>query len=100
MPRQATGQVLERTTSRRGRVFALRFPAYGERRYVTLGTAAEGWSRKAAEAELDRVLAAVKLGIWRAPREKEEAGTDQAPAAPTFHEFAPEWFAARRGELS
>ena len=38
MPRKATGQVIERD-GKRGRTYALRFRAYGERRFLTLGTA-------------------------------------------------------------
>src|SRR3954447_25654991 len=88
MPRELSGQVVERTTSR-GRVFALRFRAYGRRQYVTLGTSAEGWDRRAAETELQNVLADVRRGLWRPP--------DRQPVPPhpsedpTFHEFASEW---------
>jgi hypothetical protein len=47
MARRSTGQVVERKRSR-GTVYALRFIAGGERQYVTLGTAEEGWSRRRA----------------------------------------------------
>src|SRR5690348_2104864 len=96
MARQATGQVLERKTSR-GLVFALRFRAYGERRYVTLGTVEDGWTRARADEELERVLAGVKLGTWEPPRTAPEPSP--AATAPTFHEFASEWLADRRPEL-
>ena len=33
----------------RGRVYALRFRAYGKRRYLTLGTSDEGCTRQRAE---------------------------------------------------
>src|SRR5437762_1547602 len=56
MPRKPTGQVIERDT-REGRMFALRFRAYGERQYLRLGLAADGWSRERAERELRHVLA-------------------------------------------
>jgi hypothetical protein len=36
MSRKSAGQVLERSGSR-GKVYALRFQAYGQRRYLTLG---------------------------------------------------------------
>ncbi len=88
MARQATGQVVvrERKTSR---VYALRFRAYGDRQYVTLGADAEGWSQRRAETELENVLADVRRGIWR-PAQSEPA---PAPAEdPTFHEFASEWY--------
>src|SRR5687768_17303069 len=59
MPRKPTGEVLER---RRGAtvIYALRFRAYGQRRYLTLGTKAEGWTRARAEEELQNVLADVR----------------------------------------
>jgi hypothetical protein len=65
--RPATGQVLERR-GKRGKVYALRFRAYGRREYVTLGATEDGWTLKAAEEELERTLAAVKLGVWQPPK--------------------------------
>ncbi len=93
MPRKATGQVIEPSD---GRAWAIRFRAYGKRRYVALGTAEEGWNRKRAEAELRHVLADVERGIWR-PYEPAQA--PQVPEAPTFHEFASEWLENREPEL-
>jgi integrase len=77
-------------------VYALRFRAYGRRRYLTLGTAADGWSRARAEDELANVLADVRRGIWRAPDPPPRV--DEPRPEPTFHEFASEWFAARETE--
>src|SRR5918997_3039203 len=94
MAKRATGEVIERERMS-GRVFALRFRAYGRRHFVTLGSAADGWTRWKAEAELRHVLADVERGLW-AP---DAAHAAEAPAAPTFHEFASEWLEARRGEL-
>lgn len=96
MARRLTGQVLA-LDRKSGRVYALRFRAYGKRRYVTLGTRAEGWSRQRAEEELSNVLADVRRGIWkpspaRSVREPQEE--------PTFHEFASEWLEARRHEFA
>ena len=87
MSEKGTGQVLE-LDRKGGRTFALRFRAYGKRRYVTLGTAGEGWSRRKAEDELANVLADVRRGIWT-PDELHEA-KEPAPE-PSFHEFASEW---------
>jgi len=96
MSRASTGQVLERK-GKRGTVFALRFRAYGGRRYVTLGRAQDGWDRRRAEEELANVLADVRRGIWR-------PDTPDAPpeprTAPTFHEFASEWLERKRPELA
>jgi integrase len=95
MARRATGRVVEDT---RGAytVYALRFPAYGKRRYVTLGSAADGWTRERAEAELRHVMADVERGIWRppAPAPVVELREDE-----TFHEFASRWWQAKRREL-
>ena len=88
MPRPAAGQVVVRKR-RRSTTFAIRFRAYGEREYMTLGTAAEGWTRAKAETELQNVLADVRRGIWQAPAPSVVEAPRQMP---TFHEFASEWF--------
>jgi integrase len=86
MARKATGTVVE---PKDGRAWAIRFRAYGKRRYLTLGPAEDGWTRERAEAELRHVLADVERGIWR-PHEPEAV---EAPReVPTFHEFAGEWY--------
>jgi integrase len=93
--RTATGQVIERP-AKLGTTYALRFRAYGQRRYVTLGGSWEGWTRRQAHIELENVLADVRRGIWR----PDVPDTIDAPEViPTFHEFASEWFAAKRLEL-
>jgi integrase len=76
-------------------VYALRFRAYGERRYVTLGAAFDGWDLRRAEAELANVLADVRRGIWR-PSQPE--AVIEPKEEPTFHEFASEWVEARKHE--
>ena len=55
MARQA-GEVLERCW-KRGRGYALRFHAYGERRYLSLGFEGDGWTRHRAEEELQNLMA-------------------------------------------
>jgi len=88
MSRPTTGQVLELKRAR-GRVFALRFRAGGERQYQTLDVT----TRAEAEAELANVLADVRRGIWRPPA---PAPVVELPAEePTFHVFASEWFGQR-----
>jgi len=94
MPRKPSGQVIERRTAT-GVTYALRFRAYGERRYITLGTNDDGWSRQRAERELAHVLADVDRGIWKAT----VAPVGDVPVDPNFHEFASEWLAAREPEL-
>lgn len=96
MGRKATGQVVERSRSG-GRTFALRFRAYGKRRYLSLGTAAQGWTRRKAEDELANVLADVRRGIWKPAQPAQDA--EGAPV-PIFHEFASEWLSTRRHEFA
>lgn len=67
MARRAKGEVLVRDW-KAGRGFALRFPAYGRRRYVTLGLESDGWTPERAEEELQNVLADVRRGLWSPPR--------------------------------
>jgi integrase len=93
MPRKAIGSVIE---PKQGRAWAIRFRAYGKRRYVALGTSDEGWTREKAEKKLGHVLADVERGIWK----PEAPPPDQGPAIePTFHEFASEWFEGVAPEL-
>ena len=94
MARSSTGQVVE-LHRKGGRTLALRFRAYGKRRYVTLGTAGEGWSRSKAEEELANVLADVRRGIWKPPKPGPTIGEKEEP---TFHEFASDWFEGMRLE--
>jgi integrase len=81
----------------RGTAYALRFRAYGERQYVTLGRAEDGWTERRAEAELANVLADVRRGIWRPPTPEPKPSLPTRD--PSFHEFASEWLAALRPEL-
>ena len=94
MGRPATGQVVV-DKRRRSPTFGLRFRAYGKREYVTLGTAAKGWTRSRAQMELQNVLADVRRGIWRPPVPEPTPELDRDP---TFHEFASQWFESTKGE--
>jgi integrase len=94
MGRKRTGAVIERTRGTET-TYALRFSARGKRRYQTLGTEAEGWSPAKAQAELTLVLAAVERGTWQPPSSTPAL---EPEAEPNFHEFASQWFEARRGE--
>jgi hypothetical protein len=96
MARKATGQVVG-INGAGGHSFALRFRAYGKRRYVTLGTAAEGWTRAKAAEELANVLADVRRGIWKPAEGRERR---EPLPEPTFHEFASEWLESRRHEFA
>lgn len=102
MARRPEGQVLERHW-KSGRGYALRFRAYGERQYLTLGLETEGWDRRRAEEELANVMADVRRGIWTPPaRRARRGGTaeEAAGAMPTFGSFARSLMAARKAEMS
>jgi integrase len=90
MARPPTGQVLERP-GKDGVRYALRFRACGQRHYVTTDAA----TRTEAKEELDKVLAAVLLGIWKPPT---PTPVVEIVEEPTFHAFASEWMAAREQE--
>jgi hypothetical protein len=67
MPRLATGQVIERETRDGVVSYALRFRAYGRRRFVHLGYS-PAWTRKRAQQEMaDIIIADVRRGLWRPP---------------------------------
>jgi hypothetical protein len=92
--RRSTGGVVEKATSR-GTSYGIRFRALGRRQYVTVGSSADGVTRADAERELVYVLEQVRRGEWRPPA---ELGPAEAREVPTFHEFASEWFEAKRAE--
>jgi integrase len=96
MARPAAGQVVVRKR-RAGTTYALRFHAYGQRQFVTLGSSADGWTRARAEEELQNVLADVRRGRLAAARGG--AGAWATDDLPTFHEFASEWWDAKKLEV-
>ena len=92
MARKATGTITEHT-GKDGRTYrGLRFTAYGKRRFVSLGpiTGAE------AERELRHVLADVERGTWE-PQTAPDPPPEREPA-PTFHQYAEEWWTEREHE--
>lgn len=98
------GEVVERRV-RRDRAYALRFMAYGERRYITLGRKSDGWDRRAAEEELQNVLADVRRGFWVPPDRgrpgRAAPGQEEAiREVPRFGTFASGIVASRRGQVS
>jgi integrase len=96
MARPVTGAVIA-DKRRQTRRYALRFSAYGKRRFVTLGTSEEGWTATSAKQELERTLAAVRLNQWR-PRVAE--AVEAPPEIPTFHVFASEWWERNKRQLA
>jgi integrase len=95
MPRKPTGSIVE---PKRGRAWAIRFRAYGQRHFVSLGKPEDGWNRERAATELRHVLADVERGIWRPP--EPEPAPVEPESEPSFHEFASKWLAARAPELA
>jgi integrase len=84
------------------KVFALRFRAYGRRRYLTLGTPGEGWTRRRGKEEMDVIRAEVERGTWVPPAPRHTAavgdrgrGDDAAP----FGSFAMSQVKERRDEV-
>ncbi|HTQ67798.1 MAG TPA: tyrosine-type recombinase/integrase [Solirubrobacteraceae bacterium] len=94
MGRPATGHVVRPTASRPS--LGLRFWAYGNREFLTLGRPQDGWTLERAERELAVVLRDVELGTWRRrmPDPTPTAATD-----PSFHVFASGWLVAKRVEV-
>jgi integrase len=81
--------VIERD-GKRGRVYGLRFRAFGRRHYITT----KATSRAEAETELSNVLADVRRGKWQPPTSTPPPHNEE----PTFHEFASEWVSDREAE--
>jgi hypothetical protein len=96
--RDATGQLVERTTAK-GTVYGLRFRASdGTRTYETVGRSQDGVTRREAEVRAERLLAQVRLGqhVTRAEKAREAAeSAAQQDAIPLFGPFAEAWFERR-----
>ena len=100
MGRPATGEVKTQVRKDGLTSFALRFRAYGQRRFVTLGTDEDGWTPKRAAAELRNTLARVDAGIWQPEQSQPIIERQRDAVEPTLHRFASDWLEARRGQLS
>ena len=94
------GEVLVRKR-KRGRVYALRFRAYGKRRYLTLGYACEGWTWRRANEELKNTMADVRRRRWVPPHGMRGRGKNPKPAEmPLFGPFAVNLAASREGQVA
>ena len=88
MSRPASGSIL--TPGGKRKSWALRFRAYGKRRFVSLP---DCMSREEAERELRHILADVERGIWR-PAKKAPLAPEPSQVAdgdPLFCDFAAGW---------
>lgn len=92
MARRATGTVVEHTGKDGCTFRALRFTAYGKRRYLSLGAVGQ----QDAERQLGHVLADVDRGTWQPAQQ----AAPVPPEAMTFHAFAEQWWVERERELS
>lgn len=102
MASRPKGEVMVREW-KSGRGYALRFWAYGERQYVTLGYEHDGWDRARAEEELQNVLADVRRGLWVPERKKGKTrgGAENRPSeVPPFGEFATGLVDEREGQVA
>jgi integrase len=94
MARKATGKVIEHQ-GRDGRTYrALRFTAYGKRRYVSLGAVSAG----EAERALRHTIADVERGTWQPPAAIE--APPEPESIPTFHQYAEEWWLRNERRLA
>lgn len=84
-----------------GRGYALRFRAYGRRRYLTLGLESEGWTRQLAEEALANLMADVRQEIWVPPECHEGANwLGLGEKAPLFGTFAHWLISSNRGQFA
>jgi integrase len=95
MPPVSTGSVVVRKRATYTS-YALRFRAYGERQFITIGTSADGMTEKLAREELANVLTDVRRGVWKHP--DKIAAEQKAAEVPTFHVAATKWFEAKKLE--
>jgi integrase len=93
------GQVVERRL-KGGRIYAIRFHAYGRRRYLTLGLESEGWTRRRAEDELANVLADVRRDLWVEPLPGARRRHRKEKREILFAAFVDDLLAERRHQLS
>jgi integrase len=91
--RPATGSIVKPTEKQP--CFGLRFTAYGNREYLTLGRPEDGWTLLRAERERAVVMRDVELGVWKPSRRH----PPQPQHDPRFLEFASDWFALKRLEI-
>lgn len=93
MTRRSTGGITEKSTTRHGTSFGIRFRVGSERINQHVGYSAHGVTRADAERELAFVVEQLRRGEWSPPSDV------TLPAeAPTFHEFASDWIERREVE--
>lgn len=94
MARKATGRVIEHEGAD-GRTYrALRFTAYGRRRYMALGAVSAG----EAERALRHTMADVERGTWQPPAAVESPSEPEP--IPMFHHYAEQWWLRNERRLA
>jgi hypothetical protein len=93
MPRKATGKVIPHK-GKDGRIYrSLRFTAYGERRFESLGPV----TPEDAEKALEHTMADVERGKWQP---KLVQASPEPEPVPTFHQWAEQWWTRAKLQLS
>lgn len=104
MARRNTGSVFERVWADGTTVsYGAFVRAYGRREKVTFGTNRQGWNRRRAEIEAERIVQQIERGTWVPPRVEPRKDRLQAAMAElgvsvdeTFLVFATRWWRAKQ----
>lgn len=91
--RRPTGQLC-RIKTKIGWSYGVRFRWNGKRRYRTIGHSADGMTKREAEREIERLMAALWSGAWN-PEEDEQRPVEEPEPEETFDAFALAWHARR-----
>lgn len=94
MARRPTGQLC-RTRTKAGTTFGVRFRWQGKRRYRVIGYSQDGMNKRAAEREIERLMAALWSGGWEPAEDERRRPEREAAEAETFDAFATAWYLRR-----
>jgi hypothetical protein len=103
MPRPSSGEVLEYAWKDGRTTFSARVHAYGVRTRLTFGNSEQGWNRRRAEIELEKILLRVERGTWVPPAARSSEDKHAAAMAALgvqlderFSVFADRWWNSKR----
>jgi integrase len=103
MSRPNSGEVLEHLRKDGRTTFRARIHAYGVRTRITFGTSEQGWNRRRAELELEKILQQVERGTWVPPSLAVKEDRRAAAMASLgvhiderFSAFAARWWESKR----
>lgn len=108
MPQTGRGEITEKPWSDGETVaYGARLYAYGRRQKVTFGTNKQGWNRRRAELELEKIRQRVERGVWVPPRlEARENREADAMAqlgvkvGESFRAFSSRWWESKRLQVA